>query len=171
MTKASLVRGRAPTPHEEARLPVIAAPVSIRPLLLALVLFGAVGLLLELLLLEHYESAWQWAPLVLLSATIVTGIPVWLNAGPRTLGAFRLVMLVCLIAGLVGFILHFKGNLEFALERDPDLTGLALIWKALSGATPALAPGAMAQLGLLGLVYTYRHPALARGPYPDPEIV
>ena len=35
-----------------------------------------------------------------------------------------------------------------------------LVWKALRGATPALAPGALAQLGLLGLLYTYRHPAL-----------
>jgi hypothetical protein len=152
-------------------LPAIAAPVRIRPLLLALVLFGAVGLVLELVLQEHYESAWQWAPLVVLAATLVTGTLAWRSPGPRTLGAFRAVMVLCLIAGLAGFILHFKGNLEFALERDPDLTGLALIWKCLRGATPALAPGAMAQLGLLGLVYTYRHPALTRGAYPDPEIV
>jgi hypothetical protein len=27
-------------------------------------------------------------------------------------------------------------------------------------APPALAPGVMVQLGLLGLVYTYKHPAL-----------
>ena len=30
----------------------------------------------------------------------------------------------------------------------------------LTGATPALAPGAMVQLGLIGLAYTFRHPAL-----------
>jgi hypothetical protein len=106
-----------------------------------------------------------------LTLTIATGLSAWRRAGPRTLGAFRAVMLVCLVAGLAGFILHLKGNLEFALERDPELSGLALIWECLSGATPALAPGAMAQLGLLGLVYTYRHPAFARGTYPDPEIV
>jgi hypothetical protein len=142
-----------------------------RPLLLALVVFGAVGLVLELVLQEHYESPWQWAPLVVLAATLATSIVVWRRPGPRTLGAFRAVMVLCLVAGLVGVILHLKGNLEFALERDPELSGLALIWKCLRGATPALAPGAMAQLGLLGLVYTYRHPALARGVYPDPEIV
>ena len=152
-------------------MPATITTERIRSLLLLLVLLGAVGLLLELVLLEHYESPWQWAPLVVLAATMATAVAAWRAPGPRTLGAFRAVMMVCLAAGLVGFILHFKGNLEFALERDPDLSGFALVWKCLRGATPALAPGAMAQLGLLGLVYTYRHPALVRGAYPDPEIV
>jgi hypothetical protein len=30
------------------------------------------------------------------------------------------------------------------------------------GATPLLAPGIMLQLGLVGLLFTFRHPALAR---------
>jgi hypothetical protein len=29
-------------------------------------------------------------------------------------------------------------------------------------APPAMAPGAMVQLGLIGLVYCYRHPAIPR---------
>jgi hypothetical protein len=33
--------------------------------------------------------------------------------------------------------------------------------ETLRGAIPALAPGAMAQLGLLGLLVSYRHPAVA----------
>ena len=32
--------------------------------------------------------------------------------------------------------------------------------RELRGATPALAPGAMVQLGLLGLAFTFRHPVL-----------
>jgi hypothetical protein len=80
-------------------------------------------------------------------------------------------MWLCVAAGVAGLVLHAKGNLEWALERDESLRGWPLIWKILRGATPLLAPGAMAQLGLLGLVFTYRHPALARGPYPDPETI
>ena len=70
---------------------------------------------------------------------------------------------------MAGFVLHFKGNLEFELERDSGLAGIALVWKVLRGATPALAPGALVQLGLLGLVFTHRHPALDRGIHPDQD--
>jgi len=59
-------------------------------------------------------------------------------------------------------LLHYRGNVEFERERDPSLSGLALVWEALRGATPSLAPGAMAQLGLLGLAITWRHPAARR---------
>ena len=71
-------------------------------------------------------------------------------------------MLLFLVIGILGVFLHLKGNVEFALERNPSLSGASLAWKALRGATPALAPGALAQLGLIGLLFTYRHPALVR---------
>lgn len=112
---------------------------------------------------------WQWAPLAVLGAVLVSGFTAYRRPSPRTLMIFRALMLLCLAAGVAGLILHLKGNLEFALERDPELSGAALAWKILRGATPALAPGALAQLGLLGLVFTYRHPALARGHHLDPE--
>jgi hypothetical protein len=61
----------------------------------------------------------------------------------------------------VGTYLHFQVNMEFQLEMDPALSGLALYRKAILAKTPpALAPGAMIQLGLIGLAYTFRHPAL-----------
>ena len=151
-----------PIPHR--------ASPAIRDLLLALLLLGAAGLLAELMLLEHYESRWQWIPLILLVVTLGAGLAVWLRPMRRTLTIFRGIMMTCVVAGLAGFVLHFKGNLEFALERDPELTGVALVWKVLRGATPALAPGALAQLGLLGLVFTHRHPALDRGDHLDQEL-
>jgi hypothetical protein len=55
--------------------------------------------------------------------------------------------------------LHYRANQKFELEADPNMTGFALFSKVMTGAAPALAPGAMIQLGLLGLVYTFRHPA------------
>ncbi len=44
-----------------------------RTLALYLFLFGAAGTSIELVFLEHMESPWQWTPLVLLGAGLVTG--------------------------------------------------------------------------------------------------
>jgi hypothetical protein len=142
----------------------------LRQLLLLLVVGGAGGLLVELVLLKHYDGAWQVAPLVLLLAALATGVAAWVRPAPAVLKVFGVTMGLCVAGGLLGLILHYRGNMDWALERDSTLTGLPLAWKALRGATPALAPGALAQLGLLGLIYLYRHPALTRGNHTTPEI-
>lgn len=115
---------------------------------------------LELFFLEHTESLWQWLPLIALGIGLLSGMFVAIHPSRSTIGPFRLVMFAFLILGVLGVILHYQGNVEFALERDPSLSGLSLVWKVLRGATPALAPGTLAQLGLLGLVFSWRHPAL-----------
>jgi hypothetical protein len=70
-------------------------------------------------------------------------------------------MVLFVISGGVGMLLHYQATTEFQLEMDPALTGWALFRKAIvAKAPPALAPGAMTQLGLIGLAYTFRHPAL-----------
>lgn len=144
---------------------------SSRQLLLALVFIGTVGLEVELALLRHAESLTQWIPHVALLIGILTTAAVYLRPRAQVLKAFQLVMLTFLVVGALGIYLHYRGNVEFALERDPSLTGVRRIWKALRGATPALAPGALAQLGLLGLVYTYKHPALAGHIAQEPQHV
>jgi hypothetical protein len=134
--------------------------VSIRQLVLALVFIGIAGLETELALLRHAESFSQWIPHVVLMIGLLSTVIVFLRPGPATLRAFKGMMFVFVIVGVVGLYLHYRGNVEFATERDPSLSGLKLLWKALRGATPALAPGALSQLGLLGLIYTYKHPSL-----------
>ena len=136
---------------------------ALRRLLLALVFIGAGGLEVELLLLEHWDSAVQYTPLVLLVVVLAAVLLVWRRPSPVTVRFFQAVMGLCVVAGVVGIVLHYRGNVEFELEHEP-LQGWTLFWEAIRGATPALAPGAMAQLGLLGLVYSYRHPALRREP-------
>lgn len=136
---------------------------SLRGVVLALVVMGIAGLLAELFLLDHMESLTQWIPFAALSLGLLSAIAVAVSPGPGTLRFLRLTMGIFVAAGLLGLFLHFRGNLEFELENDPSLRGFALVWEALRGATPALAPGALLQLGLLGLAYTFRHPALTRG--------
>jgi hypothetical protein len=134
---------------------------SLRQLVLALVFIGIAGLEVELALLGHTESASQWIPHVALLIGLIATAVVYFRSARATLRAFQAIMAGFLIVGALGLYLHFQGNVEFALERDPALSGLSLVWKALRGATPALAPGALAQLGLLGLLYTYKHPVFA----------
>jgi hypothetical protein len=136
---------------------------TMRRMLLALVFIGIAGLIAELLLLGHTDSATQWIPLVSLGAGLATTLAVRFAPGRGTFRAFQFVMLVFVIAGAVGVYLHFAGNIEWIHERTPELSGWPLVWKALRGATPALAPGALAQLGLLGLVYAWRHPGSNAG--------
>jgi len=134
---------------------------SLRQLVLALVFIGIAGLEVELALLRHAESASQWIPHVALLIGLIATAVVYFRPAPATLRVFQALMAGFLVVGALGVYFHLQGNVEFARERDPSLSGLSLIWKALRGATPALAPGALAQLGLLGLLYTYKHPDFA----------
>ena len=132
-----------------------------RELLFALIVFGTFGLLIELILLEHYDGWRQWIPLTLLAIGLVDQAILWRRTTPGTLSAFRVLMGVYVVIGGLGLWFHLSGNMEFALERDATLSGLRLILKSVHGGTPILAPGALTQLGLLGLLYAYRHPAFA----------
>ena len=133
---------------------------SLRHFLLILFVIGAVGTGAELLLLGHTEDFWQWAPLVLMAASLVALGGHMLARGSRSLRVFRGMMVLFVLSGGVGLWLHYHGNTEFELEMYPSLQGVELFWESVTGATPTLAPGAMLELGLLGLAYTYRHPAL-----------
>jgi hypothetical protein len=121
---------------------------------------GLVGTGAELVLLQHYEDPWQLAPLALIALALV--VLVWhaLSSGSASVRALQGLMILFVFSGAIGMGLHYNANSEFELEMDQSLAGYRLFRESLSGATPALAPGTMAQLGLLGLVYAYRHPRL-----------
>jgi hypothetical protein len=77
-------------------------------------------------------------------------------------------MTMCVLAGVVGVVLHYRGSLAFQTDMDPSLRGWALFAKVVRAkAPPTLAPGVMAQLGLLGWLYTLHHPLLTRAPRPE----
>ena len=135
-----------------------------RRILLAILILGVLGISIELLLLGHDEDFNQLIPLVLAAATLVMSAVVGLKPNSATIRVFQALMLLLVLSGAVGMYLHFQVNMEFQLEMDPALKGMALFQKAILAKTPpALAPGAMTQLGLIGLAYTFRHPALGPG--------
>jgi hypothetical protein len=137
----------------------------IRGMLLAIFILGSVGSGAELLLLNHVESLLQWVPLLLiLLSFVVLG---WHLVGrtPASTRAIQGAMIALITAGFAGFYFHYQGSAEFKLESNPSLAGWRLFWEAIRAkAPPALAPGVMIQLGLIGLAYTYRHPALLDAP-------
>ena len=133
-------------------------------------LVGAAGTMGELLLLGHDESATQYVPLVLLAAGIGAGLVLLAAPTPSALRLLQALMVLFLGSGILGVGLHYQGNSEFELEMHPAISGIELMSKTLTGATPVLAPGSMSLLGVIGLASTYRHPLLrSRGRETDEE--
>jgi hypothetical protein len=135
----------------------------LRRFLLALFSLGVAGLFVELVALGHYEDQWQLVPLFALSVALVSAALQAFAAGRTSLRMLQVAALVMMAAGIAGIILHYRGNLEFQLETNPDLGGWDLFARIVHAKVPpALAPGVMAQLGLLGLIYCFRHPLSRR---------
>lgn len=132
-----------------------------RLLLLGIFLVGAGGIGTELWLLGHYEELDQFIPLGLAALGAVAIVAAQLRPGPLTVRFVQVTMVLMVCSGLLGVWFHYQATTEFQLEMDPSLRGWALFAKAIvAKAPPALAPGAMIQLGLIGLAYTFRHPVV-----------
>jgi hypothetical protein len=128
---------------------------TIRRLLLALLVFGMSGTTAELWLMGHYEDWKQIIPFGVMAMSALAGFWYGFARTTSATSMFRLCMLLLMVAGATGSVLHYRANMEFQLEMDPSLGGMALLLKVLHAkAPPALAPGNMALLGLLGLVST-----------------
>ena len=133
----------------------------VRHALLAVLVLGVAGTGVELFLIEHYEDTLQLVPLATFAIALV--VLVWhiVKGDALSVRALQATMVLFLVAGAAGMWLHFRGGAEFQLEIDPAQRRWDIFTKVIRAkAPPVLAPGVMVQLGLLGLVYTYRHPAL-----------
>jgi hypothetical protein len=130
---------------------------AVRRFLLVILVLGMGGTAIELLLLKHDEGWIQLVPLVLLGLGLAAVTWHAVRPGSASAGTVRATMAAFLAAGAAGVYFHYRANVEFQLESDPSLGGRALVMKVLEAKVPpALAPGVMIQLGLVGLAYTYR---------------
>jgi len=133
----------------------------LRGWLMAVLAFGLAGTFIELLLLAHYEEVWQLSPLVLIGAAAIAAAWHQTRPGAATVRALRLVMMLFIVAGIGGIALHVRGAAQFQLEIDPSMPRWNLFKKSLQAQSPpALAPGVMIQLSLVGFAAVYRHPAI-----------
>ncbi len=134
---------------------------AIRRLLLGVLAFGLAGTTTDLLLIGHYEDTWQFIPFAMialaLTATAALALTNLSTPRPTALYVFRTVMVLLILTGAAGTVLHYRANMEFKLEMDPTLGGFALFSSVVRAkAPPAMAPGTLALLGLLGLTAGYR---------------
>ena len=132
-------------------------------MLLLVLLLGMSATLVDLLLLAHYEDTAQLIPIALLGLAILIAIVHGVRPTGSNVRALQGAMLAIVVAGLAGIGFHFNGAAAFQLDIDPSQTWWAVTRKvARAQSPPVLAPGAMLQLGLIGLVYTFRHPVVAK---------
>jgi hypothetical protein len=123
---------------------------------LGVLVLGLIGTVTELILLEHYEQALQFVPLVLIAIGVV--VLIWHAARPDTasLRTLQIVMGLFVLAGFAGMAAHFNGSAEYQLELNPEMDTWELLEKIVHAkAPPLLAPGMMIQMGLLGLAYAF----------------
>jgi hypothetical protein len=141
--------------------------VRLRRFLLLTLMVGIVGMNLELLFIGHVEDRLQLSPVVLL--TVGAMALAWHSMRPSRTSArgVQLLMVLFVASGVVGIGLHYRGNREFEREMYPTMAGMELVRQTLSGATPVLAPGSMALLGLVGLAAVH---GLSTGQQDGPDV-
>ena len=144
------------TAHMDPEAPTTLSRV--RALGLATLMLGIAGTATELLLIGHFDDVNQVVPLVLLALGLIIALWQAIAPGTASVRALQLTMAAFVISGAVGVLLHYQGNAEFELEMTPTLAGWELFRETITGATPVMAPGTMALLGLIGFAHAYRHP-------------
>jgi hypothetical protein len=122
----------------------------LRRVLLATLVAGITGIGMELLLIGHIEDRLQLVPVVLLCAGAIAAVGHALRPGRASVRAVRVLMALFVGSGVLGIVLHYRSNHEFEREMYPSMAGTELVRKTLTGATPVLAPGSMALLGVVG---------------------
>ena len=140
-----------------SRMPFMSTLARLRRLLQLVVLAGLTGTAIDLMFLNHHESALQFVPFAAIGIAVAV-LPWHLVSGTRGSAlAAQAAMALLLGTGGVGIGLHFDGSAAFQLESDPGAAGWPLVRKTLeSKAPPVLAPMNLALLGLVGLASMYK---------------
>ena len=120
------------------------------------------GTPVELLLTEHTNGLEQRIPFLLCLVGLVAVASALRAPGRKTLLTLRGSMIGIGAGALYGIYAHLSHNVEFELEIRPT-EGLGdVVWDALQGASPLLAPGILGLAALLGVAATFWHPLLRR---------
>jgi hypothetical protein len=119
-------------------------PSLLRPLILVIMGIGTLGILGELLLLEHYKLDSQWIAVVLTLLTGACTVILAFNPNARVMRMVQLALLLVVLGSAFGVLEHVKTNYD-RMKNGSNVSSLSLIWQALKGRAAALAPGALAR--------------------------
>lgn len=126
-----------------------------RWMLKALLFLGILGIGGELALIGHTVGINQTLPLIAMGlAVFALALDVFGRSRLGT-GVLRLAMVGLIAVGGLGLWYHYESNAEFERELDAEASAWAIFVESMrSHSPPALAPGALALLGGIGLVST-----------------
>ena len=127
---------------------------TLRRAMLAVAALMAAGTLGELVLTEHTGGAVQWVPFVLLVTMAAAIAAAALAPGRSTRLALRIVSGLLVVGSAFGVWEHLEHNYAFEAEIRPDSPGSTLVFEAIFGASPLLAPGVVGVIGLLAAAAT-----------------
>lgn len=116
-----------------------------------LVIVGAssAGLAAELALTEHWHDRWQYIPFGLCAIGLLASLIALRWTTPAAQAVVRVLSVLMVVGAGVGMYQHVAANYRFESEIRPSLAITELVLPALMGASPVLAPGALALFGAL----------------------
>ncbi|MCW9706445.1 hypothetical protein [Fodinibius salsisoli] len=132
----------------------------LRSFLMGVAAFIFIGNVAELYLLDHFEQAQQWIPIILSAVGFMVTVTAWQYPGPKVLATLRWLMVITALASIYGMYLHFSSNYSFTQEINPSFSAMEAVWPAIKGSNPLLAPGILFLAAVLAIAGTYKHPAL-----------
>jgi hypothetical protein len=132
----------------------------VRRILLITVVSAIIGVEIELVLLDHVKPIMQLIPVLLMATALFAIAWYGFTKSRESVKAFQILMILSIAAGLLGIFVHLGFSATDAVKKDKTLQGFPLIRAALTGVAPPFAPAALIQIGLVGVAYTFRHPAL-----------
>ena len=149
-----------------------AEPVTVmRAGVLALAVVASCGTAVELATERHWNSTLQLVPWAALGVLALAQGLITVRPGQVAVRVARILAVLVVLTSIFGIVEHVQANLDTgALNATyADTWDRLSIWTQLwyaatktVGPAPPLAAGVLAQAGLLTLLATWRHPALAR---------
>ena len=149
-----------------------AEPVTVmRAGMLALAVVACCGTAVELATERHWNSTLQLVPWAALGVLALAQGLIAVRPGRMAIRVARILAVLVVLTSIFGIVEHVQANLDAGVlnatyaDAWDRLSIWAQLWYAATktvGPAPPLAAGVLAQAGLLTLLATWRHPALAR---------